>query len=328
MNLFPVDVVDTLHRSMNDRQRAPDGLLHCSSDLVGSLRHSMLTAAGAPRIEEGFVRGLAVDIGDVFHKRVANLLVSKGVPFMQEVRLNQWLPEGWAGTADWIFFHPEYQAFVLGDLKTNKGEGIKWLASGPKDEHLHQVSAYWYALRDMGLPLLKGFGILYLPKNEVVGERVEPILHEREPLDEGYMRELMESRWAATELYLSDVARSRHEWFEDQVPLYLHDTLAPAQDRVQRYFWNGTQNVFDVKLVPHWSAAYCPFPTELCDCREQKPEKIGHWHKQSEQDAKMQGYETWVRGWDWVEYKPRKGYEAIEPLVKPTEAEWRKRYGG
>jgi hypothetical protein len=52
-----------------------------------------------------------------------------------------------------------------------------------------------------------------------------------------------------------------------------------------------------VKLVPHWSAAYCPFPDELCDCSKHGETKIGMFDV------------------DGSTYIPRKGYEEIEPVV-------------
>ena len=66
---------------------------------------------------------------------------------MAEVNLTPWMPTGWSGTADWLFWHPEYEGFVLGDLKTSKGEAIKWKErDGMSEEHLWQLSAYWHAL--------------------------------------------------------------------------------------------------------------------------------------------------------------------------------------
>jgi hypothetical protein len=66
---------------------------------------------------------------------------------MQEVKLDRrWLPDGWSGTADWIFWNADLGGFVLGDLKTIKGDGITWIEKdGAKREHLWQLSAYWHA---------------------------------------------------------------------------------------------------------------------------------------------------------------------------------------
>lgn len=290
----------------------------------------MLTAAGAPTIASEVAQDMTLNIGTLIHKQVADFLVGEGIPFMQEVKLTPWLPEGWAGTADWIFFDPRYQAFVLGDLKTIKGEGLKWVEEGgPKIEHVYQLSAYWYALREMGLDVVKGVGVLYLPKNDTADkqERIEPIIHEFDPVDEDELKALMAERWGATKAYLDEVESYKWQlWDEDkgeyQLGLYLSGPLAPPQERIQKYWWNGKQGVFDVKLVPHWSAQYCPFPNELCDCSEQGTEKIGHY---AWQDGDLRSdAETGLLPDEWA-YIPRKGYEEIEPTVTPTAAEFKRR---
>lgn len=311
-NLFPVDILQTVEEVVHN-QRPADGLLHASTDLVGSLRHSMLRAAGAPQIHGEFGQGMTLLIGTLVHRHLAQQLVERGVPFMQEVKLQPWMPEGWSGTADWIFYHPEYEAFVLGDLKTTKGESMRFLkADGAKIEHIHQLSAYWYALRNMGLPIIKGVGVLYLPKNETAdkSEKIEPILHECDLIEEEVLVGIMESRWSATKKYLY---AHRHEptcghgvGGSCALRCYLDDTLVPVQPRVQKVTWNGKGGVFDVKLEPHWSARYCSFPNELCDCSEQGATKIGHYTLEGE-------------------YVYRKEYEDQEPVVEPTEADYAKR---
>src|SRR3954447_13428749 len=48
-----------------------------------------------------------------------------------------YMPEGWTGTADWVFWNRELGGFVLGDMKTIKGDGIAWVErDGVKREHL------------------------------------------------------------------------------------------------------------------------------------------------------------------------------------------------
>lgn len=76
----------------------------------------MLTAAGAPRKPERLADQIVLMTGTLWHSWAHDALVSTGLPFMQEVKLDRWLPEGWSGTADWIFWHPEHEAFVLGNV--------------------------------------------------------------------------------------------------------------------------------------------------------------------------------------------------------------------
>lgn len=202
---------------------------------------------------------------------------------MLEVSLDRWLPTGWAGTADWIQWSSEYRAFVLGDLKTIKPEGMRWIEQGGiKEEHMWQVSAYWHALKKMGLPLVKAFNVYYLPMQPLIGEpNLEPLLLEAKPLEEEVILPVMESRWVATRDYLNEWAETsgKMKWPNNEIPpgQYLNSKLAPVQERRQVIRWNKPMGVFDVKLEPHWSADYCPFPDELCDCRHGKREKIGHF---------------------------------------------------
>ena len=56
--------------------------------------------------------------GTLWHGWAHEALVRTGMPFMQEVKLDRWLPEGWSGTADWVFWNADLGGFVLGDMKT------------------------------------------------------------------------------------------------------------------------------------------------------------------------------------------------------------------
>lgn len=216
--------------------------------------------------------------------------IFRGKPVMLEVNLTDYLPEGWSGTADWVVWNAERKAFVLGDLKTIKPEGIPWvLKEGVKDSHQHQLSAYWYALQRMGIPLVRGYGVLYLPFAQDAREPVQPTFQEASPLDEAYMYDLMTSRWAATQAYLASLTPL--EQMKPQAGAvtleqrFLTDELAPVQDREIRAYWNKAASKakgketpgVEVKLVPNWSTNYCDYANELCNCRTQKPEKLGTW---------------------------------------------------
>lgn len=297
--ILPVDVPGLLQERLRSMRRPPDGLLHPSGDLVGSLRHAQLRAAGAPTRPTELADDVVLMTGTMWHEFAHAALVDAGHPVMIEVKLTPWLPEGWAGTADWVFFDPDRGAFVLGDKKTIKGDGLQWVErDGVKAEHLWQLSAYWHALYDMGLPLVKGFGVLYWPKDR--GTRLDtlprPLVQDCEPLPRETVFGEMESRWAATKTYLDAVYPSVRIGHES--PDYLNEFLAPEQERVQKVSWSKPTSTFDLKLVPHWTARYCPFPPELCGCGEQGVTKIGAFDLDGD-------------------YRPRKGYESIEPTTRP-----------
>lgn len=248
----------------------------------------MLRMAGAPEKQNDIVTDTILEIGTLMHRRVADVFLSLGLPFMQEVKLDRWLPEGWGGTADWIFYHPEYEAWVLGDLKTTTGEGIPFIArEGVKENHHHQLSAYWHALVHMGLPMVKGMAVLYLPKNRAKNTKTEPLLVEAEPLNPEYLGQLMRERRDAVDTYLASVTPD----YFGRPTQYLTEALAPPQDRVLKVVWN--RDKYDVKLVPHWSAQFCPYEDDLCDCDKQGETKVGEYT----QDG----------------YKARKGYEQVNP---------------
>lgn len=303
--MLTFDVTELLHDALRGDRRPPDGKLHPSGDLIGSLRHSMLRAAGAPTIESEITSDVRLMTGTLWHTYFEAIFRRNKLAVITELKLDPWLPEGWSGTADWIAWSEQYRAFVLGDLKTIKGEGMTWIEKdGIKEEHQWQLSSYWYALENMGLPLVKGYVVFYLPQNVPVDKPdVVPMLAEGMPLDRDLVLGTMNERYAQTREYLDEIEAS----INGGGPLFLNDKLAPVQDRVQAVRQNKKKDgiVFDVKLVPHWSAAYCPFPTELCDCSTQGQTKIGEYDLDGN-------------------YTPRKDHEDVKPTVSPSAAQLKK----
>lgn len=296
------DLVGLLKEELTKGQRPPDGLLHASGDLVGPLRHSQLKLAGAPYTENSIASQIRLETGTMWHNRLHAMIVGTGVPFMQEVKVNPWLPEGWGGTADWMIWDFDYEAFILRDLKTIKAEGLRWVLNGAKEEHIWQVSAYWWALDEAGFPLRDHAEVMYMPMNDTMDDvLIEPVLVEVDILDKDLVWGVMEDRWAATQQYLWSIEAGPHDLLQNP-GYYVTDALAPVMERDQKVNWNGKQDVWDVKLVPHWSALFCPFDDELCDCGSQGITKIGHFT--------LEGA-----------YEARNGYEDIQPLARPSASE-------
>lgn len=205
---------------------------------------------------------------------------------MLEVKLDEWLPEGWSGTADWIPWSSKHKAFVLGDLKTLKGAGLPWLLrDGAKDSHIWQISAYWYALRDMGIPLVEGFAITYMPKDGNLSLEVMDC----KMVDEALLKAVMNQRKADVDAYLAGEVE-----------------LAPIPPREQKRQWNKAAGVLDLVLKPHFSSLYCRF--EDCGCKDLGQEKQGHWIR-DEFGKKL--------------YEPRKDYEIPEDLEVPEDREFK-----
>jgi hypothetical protein len=243
----------------------------------------------------------------MWHDLIREYFVNEGLAVMGEVRLGQFLPEGWQGTADWLFWDFEKRCFVLGDLKTIKGEGMYWIErDGAKPEHIAQLSAYYWALRDAGMPVRKGFWVCYLPMNPDSGgrvEKVEPTLVEVVPMDKDYLHGIMNERWVKTAEYM----RSLYD--RTSLDQFVTDALEPPTPREQQLIWDKKRGICDLKLVPSWKTKYCPYPNDLCDCSEQGTTKIGHFECKE----------------GVVKYVPRNGYENVVPIfsVGPEEFERR-----
>jgi hypothetical protein len=198
---------------------------------------------------------------------------------LTEIDCTKGFPEGWSGTADWLIWSPEWRAFVLGDLKTIKGAGLPYvIRDGAKVGHIWQVSSYWYALRNMGFPLVEGFSIIYLPKDEVPGKDLQPAVMDCNLIDEMELLDAMTTKKRLVDEYLME-----------PYPQY----LANFPDRELHKVWNKKANAYDVVLKPHYLAAYCRFID--CGCNELGQTKVGHI-----EDGK---------------FVPRKGYEDYESRV-------------
>lgn len=77
-----------------EMRRPPDGLLHASGDLVGSLRDAQLRAAGAPMRPFSVADEVVLMTGTLWHTWANEALLAARLPVMQEVKLDRWLPEG------------------------------------------------------------------------------------------------------------------------------------------------------------------------------------------------------------------------------------------
>lgn len=321
--LIPVDLTSLFIEAIEADKRPPDGKLHASSDLVGSLRHTQLRAIGAPQRPANIASQIRLMTGTLWHRFLESLLHANGIEVHTEVKLDEWLPSGWSGTADYVFKHPEYDAYVLGDLKTTKGESMFFInRDGAKREHIWQLSAYFWALVDAGKPMLDSVGVLYVPMNDISsGDTPAPSWQEVTPIPRDVIHPVMEERSESVSTLRADIALEGYRfdsnglleefrvpgWSENTKLLeWLGEVLAPEQEREQKKVWDGKKSVYNVVLTPHWSAAYCDWDEPLCNCRNQGQTKIGEYNLDGD-------------------YTPRKGYENIEPVVSPTRKELNER---
>jgi hypothetical protein len=307
------DLSALLYEELQSERRPNDHLLHASAHLEGSLRHAQLDVAGAPKIHESFVRGVPLWIGSLIHEDIHRMLRKRGVPYLAEVDVTPYLPEGWAGTLDALIWQPEAKAFALADFKTTKGAALRYIEErGAKSAHVLQTSAYYWAAKKMGLPLTKEIGVLYVPKDEA--RDVEgPLLVEFEPTPQKELHAEMKERLRRVNEYtasLDHYTSGRYSEYigvvedprriMDRLEGWITDALEPVQEREQVVKYDPKTETWDVLLKPHWSTAYCSFPDELCNCRTQGVTKIGTYDV------------------DGVTYYARTGYEDIAPVVSPA----------
>lgn len=299
MSSLPIDLTELLHGQLRSEKREDDELLHCSSDLVGSLRHTQLRYAKLPIQETDILSDIRLNTGTMWHSYFEKMFAYNGLPVMTEVNLTNWLPDGWSGRADWLIWNPAEKAFTLVDLKTTRGEGISFIREGgAKDEHLWQGSAYHMACVAAGLPMTPKFVVYYLPMNSVVrDDKVAPLTMECTPIES--------SRVVYRMLGIRDSVNEYIEEFEESKEV-VNGSLAPPTVRHQAIQYNSKMDVFDLKLTPHWLTKFCPYDLQYCDCSTQRPEKIGHWT--------MNG-----------DYVPRAGYAHIEAKIEPTSLDYNKR---
>ncbi len=320
---FPYDLTELVRAKLAAERRPPDGMLHPSGALTGSIRHLQLEVAGAPMKEPDLVSEVNLLVGTRLHTWFEELY--RGRPVMTEVKLDAWLPEGWSGTADWLVWNSEERYFTLGDLKSCKPGAIHYLTSGgSKESQIWQASCYWHACVGMGLTMDPRFNIYHLPKSQNTareGEMVAPVLNECVPVPLEKLVPVMNERKAAVDAYIGSLPIGDSKSVMEN---WLTDALAPVQSRDLALRLNKTLKVpaLDLKLEPNWSTAYCDFPPELCNCSQQTASKMGHWSLEEDGELSFtfsRGVENSPQNRALVDSKPPKPWH-IADLVAAKNA--------
>lgn len=278
--------------ALDEGNRVPDGLLHCSKNIWWPLRFTQLEMSGSPTQPLEFLDRINMMTGTLHHSFIEEWLKKQKDRWWElvasEVDLTEYLPDGWTGKADWVFWDREADHCILGDLKTIKPEGIQYL-TGIKDDHLAQLSCYYSGLQKAGYNMAPKLFVFYLPKNRLWTHEVKPQQLESSPIPdiEGTMKSIKFN----VDKYLNGL-----------------DKLAKMPPPVYKYTWNKTMSVFDVKQYPDWREQYtCPFDEKLCPRTPVK--KIGHWTLNRKWATRYSDYKTGSR------------------FPRPTEAEFAKRGG-
>lgn len=272
-NIFPFDMEEVVSEELLSDRREHDGLLHASS-LLAPERHAQLGVANAPTKQEDPVALTRMLAGTLLHDWLQDRLRKLGMMAVFETDLTPWMPTGWSGRADAFFYNPKLKAWTLLDIKTTQGPGMRYIMNGPKVEHLAQTSAYWYAAKASGMPLVKQIGILYWPiTTGGKSDHVAPTVVTFDPMPENELIPAMKERAKRAKAYVKSLPKPNPR------PLYVEEyitpKLAPEPERVQKVYSNK-DGTYDVVLTPHWTAAFCPYAGgPLCSCSEQGNTKIG-----------------------------------------------------
>jgi hypothetical protein len=318
MSTLPIDVVGIISRGLARSRREPDGLLHSSSDIMGPLRHTQLALAGAPVLPRSLTSDVRMLVGTELHEWLAVAFRYEEVPFMSEINLTPWMPPGWGGTCDMLIFNPESKRFRLLDIKTTRGDAIKWLKGEAKPEHVHQVSSYYHAVDQSGIAKLDPVAtVLYWPITDTEAKPL-PQAIDFKPLPKKELGTLMKSRRDAAVAYVASLPKEaldmagtvvgENDWTPEaevtDYSIFHTPKLAPIHPREQVLHRNNAAGTYDLKTKPHWSAGFCDYPGILCGCRNQAGvTKIGHYLPEGQ-------------GWKYV---PRKGFEDQTPEKEPDQ---------
>ena len=207
------------------------------------------------------------------------------------------------------------------DTTLRDGEQAPGFSLSPAEKLLlaRQLELLGVDIIEAGFPMLDHFAIYYLPLNNVFKEDDPvPTLIEAKPIGSAAVYERMNERYEACMEYAAEVTATDPDGQMVVPNGYISDSLAPPMARVQKLVWDAKAKHWNVVLFPHWLADFCPYETELCDCREGGSTKIGHWVRYLDD------------GPPEAMYVPRKDskvdFTDIEPEVKPSKSEMNRRF--
>lgn len=293
---FP-DILEVITQGLDSGARPKDNLLHCSKHIWWPLRFSQLEMSGEHMEPPEFLDQINMLTGTLHHSWIQEHLKRSKDRWWElvatEIDLTPYLPEGWTGTADWVFYDKEADHCILGDYKTIKPEAVQYL-TGVKSDHLLQLSCYNLGLTMAGYNMAPELFVFYLPKNKVWTHSVAPQQLSAKPIE--YIRERMTT-------------------IRDEVLAYTTGQVALSRMPLPelKTSWNTKTGVFDVREVPNWMEAYtCPFNESLCP--RTKSRKLGHFDLNRKWTSRLNhkpiGFPTEAM------YRKRAGYGPLRPVLQ------------
>lgn len=174
MDFLP-EIINEALENEEEGQNWRQDKLHVSSDLLGCTRRACLEMSEfADKAETDLYGKIRRKIGRGMHSFVGRYLKER-YDVKTEVDVSRGLPEGWAGTADFIVKDAASGEIAVYDLKVVSSSAKyysdiaaqyyqvtnKQSSQLPLEDHKWQVSSYCYALKKMGIPATRAF-VCYL----------------------------------------------------------------------------------------------------------------------------------------------------------------------
>lgn len=301
-----------IYQALLADKRAPTGKLHCSSHAWWPLRFTQLSQV-IDTDETDIGSLITMGIGTLTHEWLANYMEKNPAVLGEDWELcaTEWdltphLPDGWTGTADYVFVHRPTDMVVVSDLKTSKPEALAYLNGQPKDSHWIQVSCYHAAISRFyaaeGVSVHPDISICYMPKGKDSRQNtIQPVVVSKAAIPAAQV-------WAN----LTDIktAVDRYVIEYNKTGELDNKCLAPMPLQSLKIGWNKTTANWDVVSRDGWEVEFigAQFGEQLCP--RGKALKVGHWN--------LNG--SWV---------PRKGVfqPDYDSIPRPSQLEVEKRRG-
>jgi hypothetical protein len=284
--------------------------LHPSTDLLGCLRRTCLELAEAEQRQPATIELTRRRLGTELHRWMQAALEEQGYQVENEIDLRDGMPGRWSGRADtlltarssgevWLIdlkIVPSVQLYMA-DLNSDRRQPLSNKDnSWPSRDHIWQMSAYVWALREMGKQVDKA-ALLYWPVDtyyDRAGRKhaIEPRAVEIDPVPKDEL-------WARMEGVDGQVA----EWEKatkktgEAINYDLPQHLEPEQKLIPKPSYKRVEK-YELHQKLDWHCRYCPFFGVSCE---------------PPHDDMRLGEFLFEDG-EWV-YHPE--VAGIEPLVRP-----------
>jgi hypothetical protein len=230
-----------------------DGKLHFSSHLQHA-RHAVLAhEIGYPETRKEWGSVAQLVSGTAMHEELHRIMGAALAPeYHSEITVPPININGieWTGTADAVTVL-DGQRWLI-DYKNTSSMTFDYLNGKPKDDHILQVSAYYYFLPEELIQPGTKCGVLYIPSSANFSRKwADPTFLEFEPVPYDDVVGVMQTTGDAIHQYRKD------------------GTLPAAPTGEWSWKMNKRKNVQELLYKPHWASRYCPWSSlfdDPCEC--------------------------------------------------------------